>query len=64
MKEMKFVVSEALIWSDWHEEIEINTIEELKKLDEKNGNHGLIINFSVNNCYETPTIIIYNGYIE
>lgn len=32
---MKFMIREASVWSNRNEEIEINAIEELKKLDER-----------------------------
>lgn len=60
---MKFMIREASVWSDRYEEIEINTIEELKKLDEKNGHYGLVINFSTTNSSEMPTITIHNDYL-
>lgn len=56
---MKFILREAKDW-ERKEEIEVNTIEDLKNLSTENGGNDLILNFHD----EIPEILIYNDYIE
>jgi hypothetical protein len=45
--------------------IEINSIEDLKKIDDENNNCGLIITFNKNSGEEEyPTIVVYDDYVE
>lgn len=63
MKEMTFEINKASDWS-FKENVEINTMEDLKRLAEKyldeNGNCSrLIVDFLCG-----PSITIYDNYIE
>lgn len=55
---MKFTVQRASDWDNKTEQVTINTIEELRKLDEEYGNHGIIIRFDRNKIW------IYDYYME
>lgn len=57
---MKFTVQRASdYWDDNKtEQVTINTIEELQKLNEEYGNHGIIIYF------DKSKIWIYDDYME
>lgn len=46
------------------ETIEINSIEDLKKIDDDNSNCGLIITFKTYSEEDCPTIVIYDDYVE
>ena len=56
---MKFELRKASTIFNSKETVEINTLEELEALDEKYGNHSLIIEFG-----SIPEIIIYDDYVE
>lgn len=67
---MKVILHKASDW-DFEEEIEVKTIEDLKKLDEEYGEHGLILRFDQLTFdqltleeFEYPTITIYDDYVE
>lgn len=62
---MKFSLHKASDW-DFEEEIEVTTVEDLKKLDEEYGEHGLILRFDWRTVedFEYPTIKIYDDYVE
>ena len=62
---MKFSLRKASDW-DFEEEIEVTTVEDLKKLDEEYGEHGLILRFDPRTVedFEYPTIKIYDDYVE
>lgn len=62
---MKFILRKASDW-DFEEEIEVTTAEDLKKLDEEYGEHGLILRFDQLTVedFEYPTIEIYDDYVE
>ena len=53
---MKFVVTKSSDW-DYKEEVEINTLEEMKDF-QLQAQHSLIVNF------HAGTIEIYDGYRE
>lgn len=57
---MEFTVQRASdYWDDNKaEQVTINTIEELQKLNKKYGNHGIIIYFDKNKIW------IYDDYME
>ena len=57
---MRFDLSDAQEEID--EVVEIETIEELKGIDEAHGGHGLIIDFG--SKHFDPSILIYNNWIE
>ena len=46
------------------ETIEINSIEDLKKIDDENSNCGLIITFTSFSGEAKPEIVIYDDYVE
>lgn len=46
------------------ETIEINSIEDLKKIDDENENCGLIISFETHSGRYKPSIVIYDDYVE
>ena len=46
------------------ETVEINSIEDLKKIDDENKNCGLIITFGTCFDNEKPSIVIYDDYVE
>jgi hypothetical protein len=54
---MKFTLCRASTWRE-KGEVEINTIEDLQKLDEEYGKQSLIIDF------DSRDIIIYDDYVE
>ena len=62
---MKFILRKASDW-DFEEEIEVTAVEDLKKLDEEYGEHGLILRFDRYTMSESeyPTIKIYDDYVE
>ena len=61
---MKFVVTKSSDWG-YEDEVEINTLEELKEFQSKSNNSSLIINFcaTVDDKYDGE-IEIYDGYRE
>ena len=62
---MKFTLTRASEWfpgHDFHNKVEINSIEDLKALQDKE-KHPLIVDFQeqTDGC---PTIIVYDDYME
>lgn len=62
---MKFELTKASTNDDDKSTVDVNTLDDLKDLSEKNGDVRLILNFHGSPMYgEAPSIILYDDYVE